>query len=217
MMDKNRRHIILGASILGILLSVITICVAILVVQKSKSNECPLWDAEPAASAFARSQRNYTSDDFKTIANFYGHLSLVEKLEPNAMAITRKYLPLNLRRVRSFRTPDQNYRLILEADCGELELQLIRNEFDRRLSVNYAIIFLQGYEFCYFRPTIETKGRQHYRCQREDLHTCKLFDEQTEKWSRATIVFHELEFEIDGDSEWIRRNGTFSTAASDCM
>lgn len=227
MFAKNRRQIVLGAAAVGLLLLsiVAAICLAAYVVRASSSNpSCELWNSEPARESWSSSLKNYTSSDLRAVANFYAHLQLTQRNEPNARTIERKYLPLSLRReLRYFKTPDLNYRLLLGAECGLIEFQLMRNTVDQRQSLNYGIVYTQnGTELCYFRPVrIETRGlKRHYRCTKDDTYNCKLFDGAAAWWSSALIVIHQFEFELNVDQPLpLAHNGgtAFSTIADDCM
>lgn len=216
-LDKNRFIITLVTLIIGILLTIITVCVNVCVLKATRSSpeRCQLWDSEPANHE-PKPFKNHSSADFRSVANFYGHLSLTQ-METNPDSIKRRYLPFSLERVESFRTPDLNYRLLAGAECGSIELQLYRNKANQMQTVNYAIVFVDQKAFCYFRPSqMEVRGlKRHYRCAKEDSYECRLFSEQI--YSSARFVFRRLEFEVDGAADWIRQNGTFSTAADDCM
>lgn len=188
---------------------VVATLVLIIVLNRPGKHPCELRQEVPTYDS--EQSKNVTSKNNVAIANFAGYLGFPN--DTNRSEIVNEYLPLELVSISQEGTLNGSSQanLTLSTSCCNIKLH---HTLDPDNKSNYLISMVienivgnRNVTSCHVAEFLTTKLKQDqfYFCRDSKVHYCKDMEENTV----ATFVFHQLEFEIDGNPDIIKQ-GRFS-------
>lgn len=212
-MDEKKNKIVAGVVI-------IVVVVGLIFFFASQSYvKCDLQEVEPAFDT--KNKQNVKSSDNKALVDFNGFLSYQKDKEDKKV-----FLPLNFESVSYSETSNDKGttgNMRLETNCASLVFNYNVGE-ERRLAVtdiDVSLVLPNGdYKSCKVQHLgIFVGPKKHYSCDVKKEYSCETTVKEDNKDVTkvvAKLVLRNLEFEVDGDPEKIKKL-EFSTGKDVCL